>query len=994
MKADLAKREPEVLKKSWEDLYHKIRLAKKGKPKFILHDGPPYANGPIHLGHALNKILKDIIIKAKTLSDYDAPYIPGWDCHGLPIELGVEKKYGKGGVKISKVEFIQKCREYASQQIEIQKNAFIRLGVMGDWQNHYATMNPKYEANIIRFLAEVIDNGYLEKGYKPVHWCTACGSALAEAEVEYQDKTSPAIDVRFRLLSLPKIFAGKVKMASVPIWTTTPWTLPANEAVALNANIKYVLVDCGDFSEPLLIAEGLLLNCMQRYGVVNYKIITKCLGKDLENPTDLAEKTFLQHPFLDQKIPLIVGEHVTVDVGTGAVHTAPAHGQEDFKIAQEYAHKYKKYQFAIFNPVDSNGCFAANTPFFAGEHVFKANDHVIAVLKEKGNLIHAENLSHSYPHCWRHKTPLIFRATPQWFVSMDKSINGETLRDQSQNATAQMVQWIPSYGKERMLDMLNNRPDWCISRQRLYGTPMAMFIHRTTEQLHPRWRELMSIVANQVEQEGIAFWHNLNAEQFLKQHAPEYVAEDYIKVTDTLDVWFDAGVSHHCVLNQEEFPANLYLEGSDQYRGWFQSSLLTSVAINHCAPYKQVVTHGFTVDEKGHKMSKSLGNVIDPQKIIETNGADILRLWVASVYYPDDMVLSEEVLKGVVDIYRRIRNTVRYLISNLYDFDPRQDLVEAKKMLALDLWAVRQALQLQNDAKISYEKYEFYTIYDQLRTFASTWMGNYYLDIIKDRLYTTKTDGLARRSAQTALYHILEILVRILAPIISFTAEEVWQCMREQFAFVHDQKSMESGGNPTDNNQRDDGKKSSMQKHFTIEREESVFLTTWYNLSKNFTSEITDDNWANIYQVRMAVYKELEKLRIEGKIGSGLDAKVQLFCDVPLFDMLKKLQTLCSASCDLDLRAQERMTENSQSELRFILITSEVEVFPEIKRPQDANKAENLDKLWIKVVPSEYAKCARCWHHSADVGVNHEHPTLCGRCVNNLFGSGEERKFA
>jgi len=944
MKADLAKREPEVFKKYWDNLYKKIRLNNQNKQKFILHDGPPYANGPIHLGHALNKILKDIVVKSKTLSGYDAKYVPGWDCHGLPIELEVEKKYGKAGVKISKEEFMQKCREYAAQQIAIQKNAFIRLGIIGDWDNHYATMSPNYEANIIRALAKIINNGYLEKGYKPVHWCTACGSALAEAEVEYRDKNSPAIDVRFSFIDIPKIFKGKVEAVSIPIWTTTPWTLPANEAVALNADIEYVLVDCGNFSEPLVVAKDLLTSCMQRYGIETYTIIIGFLGKDLEDPTNLSEKIFLQHPFLDKKVPIIVGEHVTVDVGTGAVHTAPAHGQEDFKIIQEYTHKYKKYVFEISNPVGTDGCFIEGTPFFAGEHVFKANDHVIEVLKEKGNLLHTESLSHSYPHCWRHKTPLIFRATPQWFISMDRSINGETLRHKTKSAAVKEVKWLPGYGKERILDMLENRPDWCISRQRLWCTPIALFIHKNSEQLHPKWRELMEIVAAHVEENGIIFWQNLDSKQFLTKYAPEYPAEDYLKVTDTLDVWFDSGVSHACVLSKEEYPADLYLEGSDQHRGWFQSSILTSVAMNGCAPYKEVVTHGFTVDENGHKMSKSLGNVIDPHKIINANGADILRLWVASVYYPDDVAFSDEILKGVIDIYRRIRNTIRYLISNLYDFDPTKDLVEAHKMVELDLWAVRQALQLQNHAKACYDRYEFYTVYDQLRTFASTWMGNYYLDIIKDRLYTSKDNCLSRRSAQTALYHILEILVRILAPIASFTSEEIWQCMREQF---HDK------------------------------REESVFLATWYDLSDNFAAKIiTEDDWKDIYQVRVAIYRELEKLRTEGSIGSGLNAEVQLFCGAHLFEVLSKLNK-----------------DNAKNELRFILITSAVEVLPESQRSNDAYKAENMD-LWIKVMPSKYAKCARCWHQVVDVGLNSEHPTLCERCAGNLFGDGEKRKFA
>lgn len=939
MKADLAKREPEVLEK-WKGLYEEIRLKNiHNKKSFILHDGPPYANGPIHLGHALNKILKDIIIKSKNLSGYNAPYIPGWDCHGLPIELEVEKKYGKAMIKISKEDFMEKCREYAAQQIEIQKKAFIRLGILGDWNHHYATMNPKYEADIIRALGKVIANGFLEKGYKPVHWCTVCGSALAEAEVEYKDKTSPAIDVRFRFINLPKAFAAKVKSASVPIWTTTPWTLPANEAVALNANIEYVLVACRDFSEPLLIAEALLTSCMQRYGVEDYKIIVKCLGKDLEDPTKLEEKTFLQHPFLDKKVPIIVGDHVTIETGTGAVHTAPAHGQEDFKIAQEYTHKYKKYIFTTTNPVSAEGCFIKGTPFFAGEHVLQANEHVIAILKEKGNLIHTETLQHSYPHCWRHKTPLIFRATPQWFISMD---NNGSLRTKAEEA-ARNVKWFPEYGKDRMLDMLENRPDWCLSRQRLWCTPMPLFIHKDEGTFHPQLQKLIGLVANQVEKEGIIFWHNLDTEQFLKEHAKEDSAENYIKVTDTLDVWFDSGVSHFCVLDQK---ADLYIEGSDQYRGWFQSSLLTSVAINNVSPYEQVVTHGFTIDEKGYKMSKSLGNVIDPHKIINTNGADILRLWVASVYYPDDVALSDEILKGVIDVYRRIRNTVRYLLSNLDDFDPSEDLLKPKDLLALDCWAIQEAINLQDGAKVNYEKYEFYGVYDQIRIFTSTTMGNYYLDIIKDRLYTMKPDSIGRRSAQTALYHILEILVRVLAPILSFTAEEIWQQMRQQFK---------------------------------NKRENSIFLTEWHLIeSDKFEKDlIMQDDWVHIHQTRISVYKELEKIRAGGKIGSSLDAEVKLFCSEKIFSSLKKLRK-----------------NDNESELRFILITSYAAVLSDSERPTDAVKAENLNSLWIKVNPSQHSKCIRCWHHREDVGENHEHPELCGRCISNLFGESEERNFA
>ena len=950
MKADLVKREPNILK-FWEEinLYQKLCEKNKSKPKFVFHDGPPYANGPIHLGHALNKILKDVVVKSKILSGFNVPYIPGWDCHGLPIELEVEKKYGKAGVKISKEEFITKCREYAESQIQIQKSAMIRLGILADWEHPYKTMNFSYEANIVRALSRIIANGYLEKGFKPVHWCVACGSALAEAEVEYKDKVSPAVDVRFRFVkeTMPAIFCDKVKEASVVIWTTTPWTLPANEAVALNPTIEYVLVDCNQFREPLLIAEPLLASCLARYGVTDYKIILKCFGRDLEDVKNLQQKCLLQHPFLQKQVPIVLGDHVTMDAGTGAVHTAPVHGKDDFNVAMKYK---RKFNLLGENPVGPNGAFLEGTfftrefPEFAGVFVLKANEAIIEVLRKHGNLIHAEELQHSYPHCWRHKIPLIFRATSQWFINLDKKDknSNKTLRENAEAAIEKIV-WLPEYGKERIKKMVENRADWCVSRQRTWLVPMALFIHKKTGEIHPEWQHLMGIVADNFDKEGIIFWHNLKTEDFLKdntQDVAKYPPSDYEKVMDTLDVWFDSGVSQFCVLG-EGVQADLYLEAHDQYRGWYQSSLLTSVAMEGHASYKAVLTHGHTVDANGHKMSKSLGNVVDPQKIINTYGADILRLWTISIYYFDDTAFSDEILKGVADVYRMLRNTARYLLGNLCDFDPRKDLLPAEKLLSLDKWVLIKAQSLLNVDH--YNEYHFFSIYNNLRLFVATFMSNFYLDIIKDRLYTMKESSEGRRSAQTAMFHILEMLVRVISPVLSFTAEEIWQEMRKQFK----------------NN-----------------RVESVFLANKYE-QFTLTSDISEDEFEFVQSLRSFVYRELEKLRAEKTIGSNLDAEVIVYCsDKKYLTILNKFSPHAGA----------------ENELRFIFITSDFKVLAADQAPEDALSFN--DNIRVKVGKSARPKCARCWQHRDDVGKNTSYQDLCSRCVSNLEGKGEERFFA
>ncbi len=926
MKGNLAQREPERLKKWNEaDLYNKIRQEFAGRPKFILHDGPPYANGEIHIGHAVNKVLKDIIVKSKSLSGFDAPYVPGWDCHGLPIELQVEKKIGKAGVKVSPAVFRKACREYAGKQVNIQKEAFIRLGILGDWDNPYLTMDFAFEADIVRSLGKISQNGHIVKGAKPVHWCTDCGSALAEAEVEYEDKHSPAVDVRFQVVDEDGFLsrchhvpehegAGPL---SVVIWTTTPWTLPANQGVALNPDLEYAVVQCekDGNKERLVVAEALLKDAMLRYDIENYHVVAYCKGAELEHQ-------LLQHPFYDRQVPIILGDHVTTEAGTGAVHTAPGHGQDDYVVGL-------KYGLPVDNPVGNDGVFLPNTEIFAGEHVFNANTHVLEVLEQQGKLVHHVAILHSYPHCWRHKTPIIFRATPQWFISMDKN----KLREQALDEVKR-VAWIPEWGQARIESMMEGRPDWCISRQRTWGVPITFFVHKETGELHPRTAELVEQVAQRIEQQGIEAWFELDAAELLGDEA-----EHYEKMTDTLDVWFDSGVTHACVLEKREqlrFPADLYLEGSDQHRGWFQSSLLASVAMNEVAPYKAVLTHGFTVDADGKKMSKSKGNVVAPQSVMKDLGADVLRLWVAATDYRGEMTVSDEILRRTSDGYRRLRNTARFLLSNLDDFDPAQHLVDSKDLLALDRWVMDRAFALQEEVKIAYETYQFQHIYQKVHHFCVIDLGGFYLDIIKDRQYTAKADGLARRSAQTAMYHVLEALTRWLAPIISYTADEIWQ-------------------------------------YLPGERSESVFLETWYQglVELDDDSAFNREFWQKVMAVRAAVGKELEKSRAKGDIGSSLNAELELYCNAEFFDVLKQLS----------------------NELHFIFITSNALVIGEHNAPEEAIQTE-IEGIKLKVVVSEHDKCVRCWHQRPDVGKQAEHPELCGRCVENVAGDGEHRHYA
>ncbi|PKM10440.1 MAG: isoleucine--tRNA ligase [Gammaproteobacteria bacterium HGW-Gammaproteobacteria-3] len=926
MKANLPQREPEQLN-IWNEtgLYQKIRETFAGRPRFILHDGPPYANGPIHIGHAVNKVLKDIIIKAKTLDGFDAPYVPGWDCHGLPIELMVEKKIGKAGVKVSAADFRKACRDYADKQVALQKTEFIRLGVLGEWEHPYLTLDYKFEADVVRALGKISHNGHLSKGAKPVHWCTDCGSALAEAEVEYEDKQSTAIDVRFKVIDPDRFMASCHHVPehkgegplSVVIWTTTPWTLPANQAVALNPELDYAVVQCRHNGQPerLVLAEALLKDAMLRYQIEHYRVIAYCKGEALENQ-------LLQHPFYDRRVAIILGNHVTTEAGTGAVHTAPGHGQDDYVAGQ-------KYGLPVDNPVGANGVFLASTELFAGEHVFTANDHVLDVLAERRALLHKQAIVHSYPHCWRHKTPIIFRATAQWFITMEK----QHLRAQALAAIS-TVNWIPDWGKARIEGMVNGRPDWCISRQRTWGVPIALFIDKETGALHPRSDELIEQVALTIEARGIEAWFELDKTELLGSEA-----DHYEKMTDTLDVWFDSGITHFAVLNRRDslgFPADLYLEGSDQHRGWFQSSLLTSVAMNDCAPYKAVLTHGFTVDADGKKMSKSSGNVVAPQTIMKTLGADVLRLWVSATDYRAEMTVSDEILKRIADVYRRLRNTARFLLSNLDGFDPALHSVEPEAMLALDRWVVDRAYGLQQELISAYENYQFHQVYQKVHHFCAVDLGGFYLDIIKDRQYTAKSDSLARRSAQTALFHVAEALTRWLAPIISYTADEIWH-------------------------------------YLPGERSQSVFLETWYTglFTLDADTGMNRKFWDTIMLVRVAVSKELEQMRKQGVIGASLNAEVTLYADEPYFQALKPLA----------------------SELHFIFITSKTALRPLSEAPDDVIKSE-LPGLNIKIAASGHKKCVRCWHQREDVGVNYNHPELCGRCIENVDGNGEVRYFA
>src|SRR5260221_6762249 len=931
MKADLAQREPRQLER-WaaQDLYARIRTVSQGRPAFVLHDGPPYANGVIHLGHAVNKVLKDIVVKSRSLSGFDAPYVPGWDCHGLPIELAVEKKLGRPGHKLDARAFRAACREFAGRQIDSQRADFKRLGVFGDWERPYLTMDPRYEAQQIRALGKIIANGHLYRGLRPVHWCLDCRSALAEAEVEYENRTATAVDVAFRCVDRAD-FARRTGLdpaalegASVSpvIWTTTPWTLPANEAVALRAEYEYVAVrvERAGGREVLALGAERAPASLGRFGLEGREI-GRCRGAQLEGLK-------LEHPWLAKQVPVILGEHVTLEAGTGAVHTAPAHGQEDFAIG-------RTYELPVVNPVGPDGCFAPGTELVAGLKVDAANPVIVAALEERGRLLHQEPHPHSYPHCWRHKTPLIFRATSQWFISMDsRGLRAGTLRD------IKSVRWTPEWGQPRITGMIDNRPDWCLSRQRTWGVPITLFTRRDNGDLHPRTAEFIDTVAQRVERDGIDAWFSLDPAELLGAEA-----EHYDKATDVMDVWADSGLSFECVAAMRrdfQAPVDLYLDVSDQHRGWFHSSILMSEALYGRAPYRGVLTHGFTVDDRGRKMSKSLGNGIEPQDIIKTLGADMLRLWVAATDFSNETSLSQEILRRMSDSYRRMRNTVRFLLGNLHGFEPARAL-PLSELVALDAWAVERTRELQGEIEAAYRDYQFHLIYQKVHIFCVVDLGGYYLDIIKDRLYTAPAAGLPRRWAQTAMWHIAEAMVRWLAPILSFTAEEIWGQLPRP-------------------------------------RHESVFLATWYALpaaaapSAGSGGEGAAIDWAALMALRSDVARELERLRVGAEIGAPLQAELDVYCTEAQYPRFQALG----------------------DELRFLMITSQARVQRAAAAPAGAVEATLVPGggVWISVRRTTAAKCVRCWHHREDVGQVPAHPELCARCVGNVTGPGEIRRYA
>jgi isoleucyl-tRNA synthetase len=927
MRGDLPKREAGWVKE-WDEkgIYKKLRVARKGAVKFVLHDGPPYANGQIHIGHAVNKILKDMIVKARQLKGLDAIYIPGWDCHGLPIENAIEKLHGRN---LPRDEVQAKSRAFATEQITGQLEDFKRLGVLGEWDNPYRTMDFGNEANEIRALKRIMERGFVYRGLKPVYWCFDCGSSLAEFEIEYADKKSQTLDVGFKSAEPEKLAAAfglktLDKEAFAVIWTTTAWTIPANQALNLNPELIYALVDTE--RGILMLAESLVEKCLERYQLTG-TVLATTLGKNL------ALLNFM-HPLYDvdagyqRMSPVFLADYATADDGTGIVHSSPAYGVEDFNscIANGIA------KDDILNPVQGNGRYVDELPLFGGLNIWKAAPLVIDKLREHGRLFATQNIEHSYPHCWRHKTPVIYRAAAQWFIRMDEETAGtqgvftkdkasKTLRELALNAIEE-TRFYPENGKNRLRDMIAGRPDWCISRQRNWGVPLPLFIHTATGELHPRTMEIIDQAAALVEAGGIEAWSKASAESIIGKDG-DHGAPNYIKSTDILDVWFDSGTTHDHVLRhshaaQSTWPADLYLEGHDQHRGWFHSSLLTACAMYDHAPYKGLLTHGFTVDGKGRKMSKSEGNVVAPQAVSGKLGAEIIRLWCASTDYSGDLAIDDKILARVVDAYRRIRNTLRFLMANVSDFDPATDAVPFDEMLEIDRYALSRAAQLQADILAHYEVYEFHPVVSKLQIYCSEDLGSFYLDILKDRLYTSAPKSLARRSAQTALHQITHAMLRWMAPFLSFTAEEAWTVFGSS---------------------------------------ESIFLETYSDFKPQDDAQLT--KWTRIREIRDAVNKDIEALRADGQVGSSLQAEVTLEVNAEDHALLASLG----------------------DDLKFVFITSAIELV--------AAGAINT-----RVRASFNIKCERCWHYRDDVGHDAAHPTICGRCTSNLYGAGESRQCA
>ncbi|MES2321194.1 MAG: isoleucine--tRNA ligase [Pseudomonadota bacterium] len=930
MRGDLAKREPGWVKQ-WQDkkIYERVRKAAKGRPMFILHDGPPYANGDIHLGHAVNKILKDMVVKSRTIAGFDAPYVPGWDCHGMPIEIQIEKLHGKN---LPTADVLSKARAYALEQVDRQRAGFIRLGVLGEWDNPYMTMAYKNEADELRALGTLLDKGYVYRGLKPVNWCFDCGSALAEAEVEYQDKKDPAIDVGFPFAQHDKL-AAAFGLPALPagdgfivIWTTTPWTIPSNQALNVGPEITYALVQSERDGKPLMLilAADLVEACLLRYKLEG-KVIATCPGAALEG-VSFKHPLHASDAFYDRLSPMYLADYVTTESGTGVVHSAPAYGLDDFISCK--AHGLKDDE--ILTPVMGDGRFASTLPLFGGQTIWEASKPICGALREAGALFELKMFDHSYMHCWRHKTPIVYRATSQWFAGMDTvpKDGGKTLRETALQGIAD-TKFFPDWGQARLHGMIENRPDWTLSRQRQWGVPMAFFLHKETGQLHPRTPELLETIAKLFEEKGIDAWLSIEPKDLLGEDA-----DMYVKNRDTLDVWFDSGCTHQTVLRgshaaQSQFPADLYLEGSDQHRGWFHSSLLTSSMLNGAPPYKALLTHGFTVDAEGKKMSKSLGNTLAPQKISDTLGADILRLWVAATDYTGELSISEEILKRVTESYRRIRNTLRFLLANTADFDHAQHAVPVGELFEIDRYAMASMAALQRDIAAHYERYEFHPVVARLQNYCSEDLGGFYLDIIKDRLYTSAVDSQARRSAQTALWHITQSLLRVMAPMLSFTAEEAWSHFAGAEAYAAS--------------------------------DETIFTQTFWSMPELADAAALMDKYTQLRAVRADVTKQLEDLRVSGAIGSSLQAELAIKASGDKYKLLTSLD----------------------DDLKFLFITSQAQA---VEVAGEADEA-------IAVTASAAPKCERCWHYRADVGSHADHATLCGRCVSNLFGSGEKRSF-
>lgn len=912
MRANLQKREPELLER-WEqeDLYHQIQQKSAGRPKYILHDGPPYANGHIHLGTALNKILKDIIVKSKTMLGYDSPYIPGWDCHGLPIEHNVEVELTQAGKTWTKGEIRRYCRDYAQKFLNIQREEFKRLGVFGDWEHPYVTMDYEYEALTMREFGKFVESGSVDKRLKAVRWCISCETALAEAEVEYENHASPSVYVKFPFLSAPQELAPELegKTVYVVIWTTTPWTLPANLAIALHPDLPYVAVEIE--GAVYIFAEGFLEDLAQRFGWTSYQILAKFPGSQLEGFE-------CRHPFIDRKSALILADYVTLDQGTGCVHTAPGHGQEDYETGLRYG-------LDIYAPVDNQGKFTKEVNHFAGMQVFEANKAIIDLMKSDGSLMASEKVEHQYPHCWRCKNPVIFRATAQWFIMMDRN----DLRKKALESIRNSVRWIPEWGQERIYSMIENRPDWCISRQRAWGVPIVAFYCNECHELLLK-KEVIDFVAEKVARGGADVWFDLAEQDLLPEGTTcEHCGgAAFTKENDILDVWFDSGVSHAAVCEPHPdltWPVDLYLEGSDQHRGWFHSSLLESIGTRGSAPYRGVLTHGYTVDGEGRKMSKSLGNTVAPQDVIKQYGAEILRLWVSYEDYRTDITISQQILKHIADAYRRIRNTSRYMLGNLSDFDPEKHRVADEDLLEIDRWALHRLQLLIQRVRKAYDDFEFHAFFHTFHNFCVVDMSSFYLDILKDRMYTAKADSQERRSGQTAMYEILSAMIKLMAPILSFTAEESWGYLAK------------------------DGK--------------SVHLQDFPEVQSERIKAELDQRWSQLMVLRGDILKNLEIARKDKRIGHSLDALVELYASGKTYTLLKAFE----------------------EQLDDICIVSAVSLFDETAAPpDDAVAAEDTENLCIRIGKAAGEKCPRCWHYRTTIGTDARYPEICAQCAAAL----------